>query len=79
MRLRRLTVMFSNVIFIALEYIRFLFNCLGRTQLRVSTPFKYLLSRSLFYLSLLIITLRRHETVLSFRGNFNQFERFFSE
>ena len=79
MRLRRLTVMFSNVISIALEYMRFLFNCLGRTQLGVSPPLKHFLLCYLFYLCLLIITLRRHETVLSFRGNFNQFERFFSE
>ena len=64
---------------IALEYIRFLFNCLGSTQLRGSTPLKYFLSRYLFYLYHLIIKLRRNETALLFKGSFNQFERFYSE
>ena len=79
MRLRPLTVMCSNVTSSALEHIRFPFNCLGSTQPRVSPPFKYFLSRYLFYLYHLVIKLRRHEIVLLFKGSFNKFKRFYSE
>ena len=74
MRLRPLTVVFKRYLQCLLEHIRFPFNCLGSTQPQVSPPFKYFLSRYLSYLYHLIIKLRRHETVLLFKGSFNQFQ-----